>query len=509
MILTISHLSFRYEGSPDAALRNLSATLTEGWTGIVGNNGAGKTTALKLLCGKLKPDEGSINPHISGVYCAQSTEEPPINLEDFACDYSATACQLRANLGIEDEWLWRYPTLSHGECKRVQIACALALEPRLLALDEPTNHLDAQTRDKVSAALLGYRGLGIIVSHDRELLDSLVHHCLFLDAGTGELVPGTYSEAKTQMDLKAKTTQIERKHAREELSRLQGESARRKAEASRAESRKSARHLDRHDLDGRTKIKLAIYTGQDGKAGLLSAQMDKKIQRAQERLTQAHVKKTYDKPLALETQRAKRSVVAHLPEGVIPLNQQKVLHHPTLFVGPDDKIGLKGANGAGKSTLLNALLAQTDQDDGLLFIPQELNAEHGRQILARIKTLPSQDRGRLLSIVARLNSPPERILSGADLSPGELRKLMLAEGLLGQPRLIAMDEPTNHLDLPSIEALQEVLAQCDCALLLVSHDRVFREALTTIEWDFIEQESSNKEDTLETQQRINLKVKLN
>lgn len=498
MIVTASHLVYTYEDSFATALDDVSLTLANGWTGIVGSNGAGKSTLLKLLCGLIKPASGSISPRASGTYCAQPTEYAPENLEEFACDYAARAYQLRALLDIDDAWLWRYDTLSHGERKRVQIACALAQEPAMLALDEPTNHLDATTRDAVLKALATYQGIGLLVSHDRALLDSLVQQCLFLDAGSADLVPGTYTEAKAQIDLRAKTTQSARKRAREEVSRLQSEASRRKAEAGRTASRRSARNLDRHDSDGRARIGLAIVSGQDGKTGLLSAQMDKKLENAQKRLDEAKVRKTYDKPLDLMTERAKRSVVARLNEGTMSLGEGRCLHYPTLLVGPADRIGLEGPNGAGKSTLLEALLSDITPNEGILYIPQEIGAEQGRHLLALAKALPSQERGRMLSIVARLNSPPERILAGEDLSPGELRKLMLAEGLLRRPYIIAMDEPTNHLDLHSIEALQAVLASCDCTLLLVSHDRPFMDALTNVRWTFEPSQESQTDPSVST-----------
>jgi ATPase subunit of ABC transporter with duplicated ATPase domains len=89
-----------------------------------------------------------------------------------------------------------------------------------------------------------------------------------------------------------------------------------------------------------------------------------------------------------------------------------------------------------------------------------------------------------LSLVARLNSDPDRILSGDALSPGELRKIMLAQGVLQEPQLIIMDEPTNHLDLQSVEALEGILADCPCALVLVSHAAPFLDAVTTVRWNF-------------------------
>lgn len=487
MYITLHDVTYTYNDSPVAALESLSAAFTEGWTGIVGNNGAGKSTLLKLLSGRLQPDSGTLRPVVSGVYCAQETASVPENLYDFASDYSREAVRLRTALELDDDWLWRYDTLSHGERKRIQVACALSLDPAVISLDEPTNHLDGQTREVLLEALKTYRGVGLLVSHDRRFLDELVSQCLFLDGGRGTMIPGSYSEAKAQFDLREQSARTERKHARDQLSRTKAEANRRKSIASQSSVRRSGRNLDKHDNDGREKLRLAVFTGQDGKTGLLSAQMDKKIERAQVRLDGIQVKKIYDKPLDIQAEPSRRRFVAHIQEGSIKMGETRTLHHPELFVGSTDRIALRGRNGAGKSTFLAALLsASPDVGDHLVYIPQEVDAAGGRAVLEKLKSLPPSSTGEVLSIVARLNSPPERILSGDDLSPGELRKVMLAMGLLEKPYLIVMDEPTNHLDLPSIEALQAVLAQCPCALVLVSHDEQLLSFLCDISWNFEE-----------------------
>lgn len=487
MILSISNLSYSYAGSSMPALAGVSATFSKGWTGIVGNNGAGKSTLLRLACGDLTPDGGSVTPRLAGAYCAQSTERAPQNLEDFALDYSSDAVRLRATLGLDDEWPWRFETLSPGERKRLQIACALWQRPPVLALDEPTNHLDVMTRHLLLDALKAYHGVGLLVSHDRFFIDELAYQCCFLDEGVAVVIPGGYTQAKTQQDRERKAVASERRRAREEVLRVGAESARRKAEADRAASRRSARHLDKGDRDGRARIRLAVVSGQDGKAGLLSAQMGKKMEDAQERLARASVKRVYDGALELHARPADRKVLVREPAGCLSLGEGRILKYPAVALGNRDRVGLRGCNGVGKSTFLNHLLAGSSEGQGVISIPQEMDSAQGRSVLEGLRGMSQGERGHVLSIVARLNSSPDRILAGDELSPGELRKVMLACGLLGEPHLIVMDEPTNHLDIHSIEALQDVLGSCDCALVLVSHDEQFLDALTDITWVFEEE----------------------
>ncbi len=130
---------------------------------------------------------------------------------------------------------------------------------------------------------------------------------------------------------------------------------------------------------------------------------------------------------------------------------------PQLFVGNTDPCGNRRPYGAGKSTLLTYIRSLIADDLTVLTIPQEVAADKRTQIVHQTQTLSPNKRGQVLSIVAQLNSQPKRILEGDRVSPGELRKLMLALGMLDDPDLIIMDEPTNHLDLHSIEALEHML----------------------------------------------------
>jgi ATPase subunit of ABC transporter with duplicated ATPase domains len=488
--LTISNLSYTYVDAPVPALGPLSLTLAEGWTGVVGSNGSGKSTLLRIVTGDLDGFEGSVIPRPlsapgrAASYCAQATERLPAQAEDFALDYGGDAMRVRRVLGIEDDWAWRFDTLSHGERKRLQVAVALWLNPVVLALDEPTNHVDAVTRERLLEALREYQGVGLLVSHDRELLDALVSRCLFMRDGRGVLRNGNYTEGRAQEELEHKTLVRERQEAKRELAHLHTERQRRAHEAARADARRSKRHIDPKDRSAKAMIDLAIFTGQDGKAGRLSAQLDSRLQAAEKRVASAFVPKAYDGSFWLDTRPAKRRVLVELDEGSIPLGDERRLRFPRLDVENTSHIGLTGPNGAGKSTLIRHLVSRLPEDIPALYLPQEMDSQQAGRLLDELKGLHAAERGQALSLVARLNSDPDRILSGESLSPGELRKIMLARGILQRPQLIVMDEPTNHLDLHSIEALEGVLADCPCALVLVSHDAPFLDAVTSERWLF-------------------------
>lgn len=166
-ILTLTDISYCYPGAPEPLFEHLSATFAAGWAAVLGDNGIGKTTLAKLACGMLSPDSGTVSPNpckMAVAYCPQRTDETPTNLDDFAADWTGETIAIRDALNIGDDWAYRYETLSGGEAKRLQIACALAGDPDVLVLDEPTNHVDGRTRQAITQAMRRFDGIGIVIS---------------------------------------------------------------------------------------------------------------------------------------------------------------------------------------------------------------------------------------------------------------------------------------------------------------------------------------------------------
>lgn len=485
MQLSLQHLTYTYPTCVDSVLRDVSATLPCGWTGLVGDNGCGKSTFARIACGRLAPDRGTVAPRLFSVYCEQDASAEPDALYDFAAAYDRDAVVLRRDLGVEDDWPWRYDTLSCGQQKRLQVACALWQRPDLLVMDEPTNHVDAPTREAIAAALARFKGVGLLISHDRALLDALCVQCLFMAEGRLTVRPGGYSQGRGQGELERKAALRQREQAKREKKRLAGEAQRRREEASRAAGMRSCRNLDPKDHSGKERVKLAVYTGKDGVAGKLSSRMESRLSRAEETLAQVKVEKRYDGDLWMRAEPSARKVLYRQPEMTLALGERQLLV-PPLSIGNTDHIALTGPNGAGKTTLVSEVARRIDPTARVLVIPQEPTAEQYRDALSRLASLDSRSRGRVLAVAAALNSDPDRLVEGERTSPGEMRKLMLGLGILDEPELIIMDEPSNYLDLHSVEALERLLAAFPGALLLVSHDAALLEATTSVCWEISE-----------------------
>lgn len=481
--LQFENVSFTYPSAVETLFAGLSLRCDRGWTGIVGANGAGKTTFLRLAIGELTPTVGAVRTGAHVVCCPQRTDDPPPELPDFFAADDKLAFVLRGQLGLDDAWPSRWSTLSHGERKRAQLACALWRQPDVLALDEPTNHVDAAGRALILQALRAFNGVGLLVSHDRELLDALCTQCLMLTPPNAVLRPGNYSAASGQARLEHAAARHEREERRRELKRLKQEATRRRAAADAADARRSKRGIAAKDHDAKARIDLARVTGKDGQAGRRLSQLAGRMRQAQEAASAAHVPFIRDTGMTLPGDRARRSQLVRIAAGELPLGPGRTLHLPELLVLPDDRIGVSGPNGAGKSTLIGYLMSQLSlPPETVVYIPQEVTADAARELLGTIRATSPADRGRLLTYVGALGSDPRRLLDSETPSPGEVRKLLLALGMLRTPHLIVMDEPTNHLDLPSVECFETALRECGAALVLVSHDMRLLDALTPTRW---------------------------
>lgn len=481
MQLNLTNISYTYPGAVSPAVRDVSVTFSSGWTAVIGDNGCGKSTLARIATRLIEPDSGTVGPKLFSVYCQQDSSLEPGNLIDFASDWNQEAQRARALLHIGDDWPWRYDTLSGGQQKRLQIACALYARPDVLVMDEPTNDLDAPTREIVSEALASFDGVGILISHDRELLDGLVDQSLLCDGARWIMRPGGYSKASDQAASERATALHDREKAMREVKRLKAEAQRRSEEAARQKGKRSKRGLDKRDSDGRARIGRAIVSGKDGVAGKLSAAMDERLARAESTLSENSVPKRYDHCISDFGEAARSSIVARVGPTRL-LAGESCLNVPQLWVSPTDHVVLTGANGTGKSLLVRAIIDSVPENIKVAYVPQVVASVERERALEQLRKHTQEQKGRILSIVARLNSDPDRLLDGDDLSPGELRKLMLAEKLVAEPNFLVLDEPTNHLDIGSIEALQRLLVGFPGAILLVTHDIRLAEAVGQTRW---------------------------
>ncbi|GAB6906470.1 ABC transporter related [Desulfosarcina cetonica] len=485
--IVFQDVSFSYDKAAHPLFNHLSLHLTKGWTGIVGANGVGKSTILKLATGELKPLTGHIAVPEFAIYCPQRTDTVPDHLHALVHAMDGSAFEIKGRLGVEDDWADRWATLSHGERKRAQIAVALWQEPQVLAVDEPTNHLDIDARNKLFTTLTAFQGVGILVCHDREFLDELCHQCLFVEPPNTILRPGNYTQGLQQSEKEEIYAVKQRQLARLELSRIKREATKRRDAASKADIKRSKRRISRKDHDAKGKIDQARVTGKDGIAGKQLNQLSGRLSQAQVKLQNTKVKKKYAMGIWVSGEKSKRNTLFSLNAGSLSLGRGRWLHFPDLQIKPDDRVALTGPNGSGKSTMIDHVMRSLNiGKDRIIYMPQEIDIQESQDIMVKARMLPNERLGQMMTVVSRLGSRPHRLLESIEPSPGEIRKILLATGIANIPHLIVMDEPTNHLDLPSIECLEHALTDCPCGLLLASHDQRFLDVLARQRWHISE-----------------------
>jgi macrolide transport system ATP-binding/permease protein len=485
-------VGFSYPQQTQHLFNSLTTSFPTGWTAFLGANGAGKTTLLQLAVGMLQPVSGTVDfPEPTG-YAAQRTDEPPSSYEDFALAYDRNACRLHGQLLLERDWIYRWDSLSHGERKRAQLAYALWQEPQVLAVDEPTNHLDTPAIQLITEALHNYKGIGLLVSHDRALVNALCTRTAIIHAPHVRLLDCPPSVALHEMRMVANSARQAKYQEKQQLQQISNEINKRLTKASKQNKLCSKRNLSAKDHDAKAHIDLVRITGADGKAGKLKRQLEHRMEMQQDLMDTVcedfMVAQSLDlqKPIAgmtIQSILLKRDFIVRLPQGSIALGPQKRLSHGFLEIVPHDRIGITGANGSGKTTLMR-IISQMALAENIpfVYIPQELDSTSCMECIHELDALDSESKGRVISGLVRLGSDPELIRASAMASPGEAKKLMFSLLFEHPVAVLMLDEPTNHLDLPARMALEKALQDYAGALICISHDQTFLQTLCSVGW---------------------------
>ena len=514
MSLQIQKLYFSYPTSHVTLFEDFSLQFYDGWTCVAGSNGCGKSTLLKLIAGLLEPDGGQVlieNSTVHGeiIYCPQETAEIPDNLYSVFWSNDNEVRRFFSMLHVTEEMIGRYDSLSGGEKKRIQIACALADRPLVLLLDEPTNHLDEDTVSMISETLELYSGTGIMVSHDRGFADSLCKKTVYLynearafsggrDCIACEIYQGGLSKA---LELR----QLDAEHSRSQWERLDSKASAEKQrshklpeENERSKNRLAKKSVNPNDHDTKQKIDVARISGKDRSTGDAKAHLDNQILRTE--AARDSVKKSLMRKEGFsvdETNFAKPIVIEETTLSTSENENSYTLHIPRIGISRGTKIALTGQNGTGKTLFIKHLISELEKSGRtkeVMYLPQEISEEQQMQILEEFNVLEDDERGEVLSTLYRLGSEPESLRqtrtkssksvensndNEANLvSPGELRKLMISLAVQKPLSLLILDEPTNHMDITSVLALENALVSISCAMIIVSHDKAFLSKVT-------------------------------
>ena len=466
--------------APILAYQNLGLIQGSGWLfrgidlfvgsrdrlALIGRNGAGKTTLLKLLAGRIDADEG-LRTIVPGTRVVLLEQDPSVaghaTLLDFALagadaparhEVEALADQIGIDLSRDAA------SASGGERRRAAVARALAMQPDVLLLDEPTNHLDLAAIEWLEGWLGRFSGAFVAISHDRTFLTRLTRQTLWLDRGSirrAEIGFGGF-EAWTEKVHEEEARNAERLDARlkiEEHWMLRGVTARRR--------RNQGRLAKLHEMRAQRKAML----GPPGTARLAVAADDVKTKVV---IDAEHVTKRF--------------------------GDRTVIRDFSFRVTRGDRIGVVGANGAGKSTLLKLLTGELAPDEGSVRLAKTLDGiviDQQRKLMAPEKRVRDvlADGGDWIEVLGVkkhvhgylkefLFEPAIADAKIGSLSGGERSRVLLAREFARPSNLLVLDEPTNDLDLETLDLLQEVIADYEGTVLIVSHDRDFLDRTVTV-----------------------------
>ena len=514
IILNASDISLRFGAT--TILENVSFSINEGdRLGIVGVNGAGKTSLFRIITGEYTPDSGAV--YISkdktvgilnqNIPLEQLREETVIEHMFLAypnlmkmeqrmnsifeqlthrtdthsasyVDLSNEYAELADKFGREggtyfkgkcksvlehmgfDSLMFDEPVfkLSGGQRTRLTLARLLAMEPDILMLDEPTNHLDVETIHWLEDFLKAYRKTVIIISHDRYFLDNVANKILHIERGTGKLYNGNYTEFQRQRE-----------------------------EAREAELRK--------------------YNNQQKEIARVEAMMEQQRRWGQEHnFVTIRAKENYlkhmdkvEKPdaelksirMSFNSAPAGGNDVVFADKLSMKFIHKYIFKDLTFLIKRGERVFFTGPNGCGKSTLMKIIAGQLEPTDGYIELGANIKAayyDQENQNLDEKSTVldelwnayPNLTEYNIRSTLALfLFSYEDTEKRVCDLSGGERARLTLAKLILSKVNLLILDEPTNHLDIPSREALENALSNFDGTLICVSHDRFFIEKLAT------------------------------
>lgn len=443
-MLQISNLTFAYHDK--TVLREINLEIAgAGTIAVIGDNGTGKTTLLRLIAGELKPDAGTI--------------------------------KTRGNVGILHQTQDDLHEKSGGERTQIKLAELLRERPEILLLDEPTNNLDSESKRWLLENLRRYHGLVIFVSHDRDFINRLAEKIIYLHDGRAEIINGNYAKFQDQQaqELHEQTLNYDKVHQMKKKLSTQLKIAHDRAHKT------NRRAFSKTDDESKLRYNGQRMGAQNSAGKILRATQSKLEQLPN--LSKPLERKTYSANLATRVTHHKRLLET---KGLTKSYGQKQLFCDlNLAIWTGERVRVTGRNGTGKSTLFRILMGETAADGGSIWLTPGLNLGYISQDKTNLKMdqsflaqRPDFEQTEIYQAAVTMDLKPAEINKPVgELSRGQITKLAILQLILQPLDLVILDEITNHLDIRAQENIEMVLQNYQGAILAATHDETFAEAL--------------------------------
>lgn len=478
--IQINNLNFIYPGQTEYIFKNVNLTLDTDWKlGLIGRNGSGKTTLLKLLLGEYESN-GAISKNVKFAYFPYEIPKGDILTINIAYgiipDLEEWKLYKELNLiKVDVDILYRnFNTLSGGEMIKFLLVCAFLKENEFLLIDEPTNHIDEESKESLISYLKQKKGF-IIVSHDREVLNEVVDHILYIGKQNITLEQGTYNSWKTNKTNKDNNEIEQNKKLKNDINKLDA-TAKKTENWSNAIEKSKKGAVDKGHV-GHQAAKMMK------RAKILENRRDKKIEEKSSLLKDVDILPDLQmKPL---TANRKNFILA---QNLSIFYDKKILFDKLNFeLNIGERVAIKGKNGSGKSSIIKLIMGENIPNNNGIKVMPNLKISYVSQMTDEVKGTISEyarynnvDEGIFRAMLQKLGVDKEKLDKDlSDLSEGQKKKVMIARSISEDAELYIWDEPLNYLDIQSREQIENMILKYKPTLLFIEHDETFVNKIAT------------------------------
>ena len=485
-LISVNNLTFCYDGSYNNIFEDVSFNIDTDWKlGLIGRNGKGKTTFLKLLQGKYKY-KGTISKNVDVDYFPfEVTNKDRMSIEivnEIAPNVEDWEIMKELNLlNADTEILYRnFNLLSGGEQVKILLISLFLKGNNFLLIDEPTNHLDIETRNNLVSYLEKKKGF-ILVSHDRNFLDKVVNHIIAINNSNIEIQQGNFSSWKENKDRQDNFEIMQNERLQKDINRLEIASKNVAKWSNEAEKGKSKKFNSETTID-------KGYVGHKASKMMKSSKvMEQRIDRAIDEKTNLLRNVDRNDKLKLIPLTSNKNPLVLINNLQVKYNDKTIFNPISFEVNNGDRVAIIGKNGIGKTSILKLILGEKIQYNGEFKVANDLKISYVSQntdyLKENLKSFAQEnkiDESIFKAMLVKMGlSKNDFDTNIQDMSEGQKKKVLIAKSISEQANIYIWDEPLNYIDILTREQIEDTILNYNPTIIFVEHDERFIEKIAT------------------------------